>query len=415
VPEYLELPLVDDADALVELGVDYLQASVPGLVARPGNVETVLLEANGQIGAEVVAQAALVAPVIFAYLGQNLLGIAIQEAEPARANCTVTFAADAIVTVPADSLVSVPHPDGNLYAFGFDEDVVSPSGGGDVLTTLTALEPGAAANGAYGPAELVDVLDGVELVQIAPPAAGGADEESEDDYLDRLAEAMLILAPRPILPEDHATLARQVEGVGRALAIDLLLPGSTDTSTSGEAGKAPVVRDPNEPTPIPAASKTTEPRCTTVAVTAEDGTTPPRALMDEVWALLDGNREVNFLNYVIAPTYTTVDVQATVMAHPGYLPADVLEQAESSLAEWLNPAMWGGSPGTEDVSGEWAQSTSARLFEAVDYLNRAEGVHYVVGVQLRKAGGVFAAADVPIAGLAPLPLPGAFTITVQTP
>lgn len=62
--EYVELPLIDDADALVELGIDYLQQTVDGYTSRPGNVETILLEANGQIGAEVVAQASVVAPII---------------------------------------------------------------------------------------------------------------------------------------------------------------------------------------------------------------------------------------------------------------------------------------------------------------------------------------------------------------
>jgi hypothetical protein len=406
--EYIELPLVDDSDALVELGVDYLQTSIDGYVARPANVETILLEANGQIGAEVIAQAALVAPVIFAYLGNNLLGIAPHPAAPATAAASVAFGAAANVTLEAGSLISVPNPDGNLYVFTLDVDVVSPAGGGAVQSTVTALEPGAAANGSYGPAELIDVVDGVDAVTVTE-AAGGADEESDDAYLNRLTEAMTILAPRPILPEDHSTLARQVEGVGRALSIDLLLPGTADAPGA--------IRDPRETQPPPAASATNVPRCTTTAITAEDGTAPPPTLMQHVWDALDASREVNFLNYVIAPTYTTIDVQATVMAYPGYVPADVAAAAASSLADWLNPALWGGSPAAA-VSGqeEWAQDAKARIYEAVDYLNRADGVHYVVSVQLRVGGGAWSPDDVALPGLAPLPAPGDLSaITVQTP
>jgi hypothetical protein len=75
--DYVELPLIDDPDALLEVGVDYAEGAMPGLQLRPGNPETVLLEANSQIAAEVVQQAAQVPPVAFAYAGQSLFGIPI--------------------------------------------------------------------------------------------------------------------------------------------------------------------------------------------------------------------------------------------------------------------------------------------------------------------------------------------------
>jgi hypothetical protein len=33
--DYIELPLVDDPDALLEVGVDYLEAAIVGFVSRP--------------------------------------------------------------------------------------------------------------------------------------------------------------------------------------------------------------------------------------------------------------------------------------------------------------------------------------------------------------------------------------------
>lgn len=400
--EYIELALIDDPDALTELGVEYMQQSIDGYIARPGNVETILLEANGQIGGEVVAQASLVAPVIFAYLGQNLLGIGLRPAAQAVSSAAVTFAVDAVVTLEQGAMISVPNPDGSAYVFTLDVDVVSPAGGGVVGVGITALEPGATANGSYGNAELIDVIDGVVSVAVSTPASGGTDEETDSEYLNRLTSAMTILAPRPILPNDHAVLAELVEGVGRALAIDLLLPGTTDQPNA--------IRDPLESKPPPAASQTNVARCTTVAITNPDGTAPSQTLKQAVWDTLNAAREVNFLNYVIAPTYTTIEVQATVMAYPGFTSADVRQQALDSLADWLNPATWG-------TTGAWLQDTNVRLYEAVDYLNRAAGVHYVVSVQLRKQGGAFAATDVALTGLAPLPTFSAAgsTITVQTP
>jgi hypothetical protein len=107
--DYIELPLVADPDALTEIGVEYMEGSIDGFELRPGNVETVLLESSSQIGAEIIDQVSLVAPSIFAYIGQSLYGISIQGSVPATATATVTFAADVpAVMLPAGSLISAP-------------------------------------------------------------------------------------------------------------------------------------------------------------------------------------------------------------------------------------------------------------------------------------------------------------------
>jgi hypothetical protein len=406
--EYIELPLVTDSDALVEVGVDYMEQAIDGFVARPGNVETVLVEAFSQIAAEVIEQAAQVDPVIFAYYGAALVGIPIQDSTPSTGQATVTWAADTPATMlPAGSQLAVPHPSGESMLFETDDDVVSVAGGGNAEVTITAVEPGEDANGAFGQVELVELVDGIAQVLVGQPTSGGTDLEDEDAYLDRLADAFTILAPRPILPGDHATLARQVPGVGRALAIDLLLPGTTDAPQA--------IRDPNEPKPAPAASKTNEPRCTTVSVTDTNGAAPSQTLKQQVWDLLNAGREVNFLNYVITPSYTTVTVQGTVRAFPGYAREDVLAQALERLNEWLNPMLW-GTTGATDAT-EWAVQTTVRISEAVDYLNRAAGVSYadLSTVKLSANAGAFAAVDLVLAGLAPLPTPGTHQITVKLP
>jgi uncharacterized phage protein gp47/JayE len=234
--DYIELPLVDDPDALLEIGIEYIENAIDGFVARPGNVETVLLEANAQISGEVVQQAALVAPVVFAYAGQSLFGIAPYDALPAAATATFTFAPDTpAVMVAEQSMISVPHPSGTAVVFTTDDDIVAPQGGGDVVVGVTALESGSAANGAFGLAELIDVVDGVQSVLVST-AGGGVDAEADEDYLDRLADALTLLAPRPILPNDFAVMARQVPGVGRSLAIDLYQPGSDDDVPADEPG-----------------------------------------------------------------------------------------------------------------------------------------------------------------------------------
>jgi len=405
--DYIELPLVDDPDALLEIGVDYIENAITGFSARPGNVETVLLEANSQIAAEVVSQAALVPPVIFAYAGASLFGIPPYAAVPATATATVTWAPDTPASmIAAQSLLGVPHPSGEPVLFSTDEDVVAIEGGGTITVGVTALEAGADANGAFGDADLIDVVDGVQGVTVST-AGGGVDAESDDDYLDRLADALTLLAPRPILPQDFAVMARQVPGVGRSTALDLYQPGTDDNIDAGEPGGPLTVE--GAPVRAGAGSSPVE-RCVTTVITGENGQPPTQALMHKVWATLDGAREVNFLAYVIAATYTTIDVKATLKSYPGYLAADVEAAAEAMLAQWLDPGAFGATGSGGDV---WALDTYARIYEAVDYLNRAGGVYYVTAVQLRKHGdAAWSDADVPLTGVAPLPMLGDVELTI---
>jgi hypothetical protein len=405
--DYLDLPLVTDSDALLQTGVAYLEGAIPGFVARPGNVETVLLEATSQVAAEVVAQAAQVDPVVFAYLGGALVGLPIRSATSATGTATVTWAPDTpAVMLPSGSQLAVPHPSGEAMLFETDSDLVAPAGGGQQAVGITATVEGAEGNGCYGEAELVTVVDGVGAVVVPTATAGGADTEDTDDYLDRLADAFTILAPRPILPGDHATLVRQLPEVGRAMAIDLLLPGTADAPGA--------IRDPLESQPPPAASQTNTARCTTVAITQADGSAPSVGLMQEAWDLLDASREVNFLNYVISPTYTAVGVQAVLHPWPGYSDADVINEAEGQLATWLSALLWDSS-GAADAS-TWAVQNQVRISEAVEHLNRCTSVHWVelATVKLKLGTGAWQAADLTLPGLVPLPTPGAFELTVGT-
>jgi hypothetical protein len=395
--DYIELPLTADPTALSDTGKDYLSGQIDGWEPRPGNPETVLIEASGQMGAEVVDQAAAVAPVVFTYYGQWLLGIDIRDAIPATATATFTFGQPTLI--PAGSLFAVPNADGNSYVFATDADLDSNSG---VTVGATALEGGADANGSVGAAEMLDIIDGVDSVTFVAPASGGADAETADEYLDRLSDALTILAPRPILPQDFATFARQIPGVGRAVALDLYQPGTNDNVPAGKPGGPLTV----EGAPVNAgAGVTPVARTVTVAITAEGGLPPTQTLLHATWLALEAAREVNFLVYVIPPVYTAIDVQATVVTYPNYVLSEVEGAAESMMATWLDPTGWGSEEVGETQS--WASDTKVRIYEAVDYLNRADGVHYVSTVQIRKTGdAVWSDVDITLPGAIPLPMPG---------
>lgn len=377
---YIELALVGDVDSLTETGLDYLEEFMgPNWLARAGNPETVMIEGSGQIAGELIDQAAVVPPEALKYLGTDIYGFPMREGTNSSMPAVFQFAVDAPATsVSVDAQVAVPHPDGNQYIFLTDRDMPAPAGGGSMDCNLIALDIGSAQNGAFGESVLIEITEGVEMV-VAGIASGGSDAESTDQYLDRLT-SYLTVPRRPVLPEDHVKFALQVPGVGRASAYNLYYPGTTER----DAGRAVGDFDLWTPLPAPPGAQTDVARCTTVAITGEEGMEPSTTLMNDVYKHLDANREVNFLNFVIKPVYTQVDVKAAVKGYPGYAPPDVLADAKNMLMLWLSETGWGSVPGQS--AGVWASDNKVRLYEAVDYINRAQSVWYCEDVMLRIHG-----------------------------
>jgi uncharacterized phage protein gp47/JayE len=406
---YIQLPLIGDVDTLTDTGKDYLEQSMgPNWVSRPGNPETILIEGSGQIAGELIDQAAVVPPEAFAYIGTSIYGIPMHQGSRASAPAQITFDDTAgAVMVPADSEISVPHPSGQEVIMTTDRDAVAPEGGGVVAVNVIALDEGAEFNGAFGESELVDTVEGVVLVEVLSASANGTDPEDVTDYLGRLT-GILSVPRRPVLPEDHVRVALQVPGVGSAAVFNLYYPGTT----ARDAGDAVGDYDLWKPPPAPAAPVVDVERCTTVAITGPDGAEPDLILMNEVYATLDANRETNFLNFVIRPEYTSVDVKAKVTPYSGTSPEDAAQAAQGMIENWLTPGIWNTNPGSE--GGIWNADTKVRLYEAVDFINRAGGVWYVEDVQMKLSSQDnthWAAADIVLPGVAPIPTYGSIEIT----
>jgi hypothetical protein len=403
MPEYIQLPLIGDVTSLTQTGTEYMEQSMgENWVLNPANPETVLMEGAGQIAGELIDQAATVPPEALAYIGTSIYNIPFLQGVRAAMAAIITFAPDTPpVTVPADSEVAVPHPDGNSYIFTTDRDAVSQEGGNDVSLNLIALDIGADMNGAFGDCELIDVVEGVSSI-VASSAAGGVDAETVDQYLPRMT-SLLTLPRRPVLPEDHVTLALQVPGVGRAAVYNLYYPGTT----ARDAGLAIGDFDKWTPPPAPAGADSPVARCTSIAITGIGGVAPTPQLMQAVYLILDANREVNFLNFVLKPTYTSIDVRANVTPYGGTTQEDANAQASAMIADWLDPENFNSNPGTE--GGVWNSDTKVRLYEAVEYLNRGGGVWYAEDVELKfsdEDNTEWRAEDLTLPGIAPIPLLG---------
>lgn len=383
---YIQLELMLDVDSLTLTGIEFMESAFDEWERNPGNPDTIMIEGAGQMAGEVYDQASQMPPEAMMQIGTTIYNIPMEEGTEAEADATFTFddtAQPGLIDVGTP--LSVPSPSGEPVLFVTDDDVVIiPSS--SVTVGISADQAGSSANGSYGDAELIDPVEGLDAITVTE-AMNGTDPETAQEYLDRLSTTLTTLTPRPILPQDHATLvANNVPGVGRATAIDLLCPGT---------GVEPsAVRDPNEvayfagKTPsvgVPAANLTNEPRCTTVAIIPDGGGVPNHQLMLDAWTYLDANREVNFLNYVIPPTYTTIDVKGEVHPYPGFSGADAIASAQGMVRTWLDPFNFGSNPAST-TGQEWAYDTLARHDEAVDFLNRGAAVWWTRNVQLRVGG-----------------------------
>jgi hypothetical protein len=387
---YIPVPVETEPVDLASEAFDYIEQQVPGWLPSNGNLEAWLIESLAQIAGELRTLVALVPDSIFAYFGSSILGLPPYPALQATAMTTWTAVDAAGYTVNAGTVIAVTPPaSSDAYGFAVVSDFTIPPGQTQAAAIeCRALEAGSAASGLTGSVQVIDALVFVESVTLDSPTSGGQDAETMDAYLSRLSALLTLLSPRPILPQDFAVLAqRQVEGVARATAIDLYNPGP----------------------PINANC----PRCVSVAIVGSDGQPCSPTIKAEVDALLQSEREVNFLVFVLDPVYTTIDVTFDATSFPGWDPADVQSRAIAAVENYLSPASWGVPPYGDTSGRSWLNATSVRYLEVAGVLDRVDGLDYVKTLSIGVHGGAMGQADVGLSGVAPLPEAGTITGTVE--
>lgn len=383
MPDYIAPPLVTEPADLADESFAYLEAQVDGWLPSPGNLDTWMVESIAQLAGELMDVASAVPASIFRYFGATLLNLPPAEAVSATGITSWVVRDSLGYTIPAGTLVGIPADGDELVPFETAADAVIPPGsvGADGVVII-AQEPGTDANGLTGQPELVDALDFVTGVALTGPfdpglgmaaTTGGVDPESDAEYQNRLRELLQLLAPRPILPNDFAVLAKTVPGVYRATAIDLYNPGPPVT--------------------------TNVPRCVTVVVVAEDGNPVSAIVRQQVDDLLQSEREVNFLVFVVDPTYTTVNVTFRVHPYPDYGGQDVVDRCVSALTDYLSPQNFGATPYGE--APQWLSDPWVRYLEVAEVINRVEGCWYIVSLTVN--GGTV---DVALPGVGALPKSG---------
>lgn len=384
--EYVQYPLESDAAVLADEALAALGTAVPGWTPSAGHLETILIEAMATMVAQAIEVGTTVPVSIFRYWG-GLVGVSPVEASPAEADTTWVARDTAGYTVKAGTLAGYRVAGDELIGFRVTADVVIPPGSSTTATgavAMQAITTGEEANGGTGTMEMIDALAWVDSVTISGTIGGGAEGETDADYLARLSRELELMTPSPVLPDDFSVLASRVSGVGRATTVDGLNP--TGWTTGNE-------------------------RMVTVAVIDEDGANVPSLVKTEVDDLLQGMREVSFIVWVIDPSRETVNVAFTAVAHSGYDAATVEAAAEAAVADYLDPATWGLPPGGDpSTHGGWRNVNVVRYLEVAAALNAVEGLDYVTALTINSG-----TSDITFTDPITLPTPGTISGTVTAP
>ena len=385
MPRYIVFPIEVSPSEVAQSAYDYLTSQIPGWQPNTGNLDTIMLEAMSLEAAQTRELVQTVTTGIFRWYGSSLMEIPPIEESYASVQSTWTLTDTVGHTIRAGTQVGIRNDLGELFIFNVFEDVIVPVGENstqDAEVALVSFLPGEAASslGADGyEIELVDIIDWVDTIFLNGTTSGGIDAETDDDYLNRLVDRLRLLSQRPILPQDFEVWARSIAGVHRALALDLYNP--TNNTWNNE-------------------------RMVTVAVIDQDGNALSTPVKNAVDALLQSQREINFVVWVIDPTYTTVNVNFETTILPGFEGDAVVASVMSALQTYLDPATWGRNY-VDDVS--WRKVPDVRYLEVSTVINNIPGVDYITGLTMSIGAGSLAAADVTLAGAAPLPIAGTIT------
>lgn len=360
-----------DPDELAQEAIARLEIRFPGWEPNEAHLEVAVIEEVTAAAAESAAVARSVAAAIFRTFGQKLIDIQPIDGSEATAEFTFTMIDDAGYTVPEGTVFAYRTEAGDYWLFETTAEAEVLNGDTEAVgVPAQAQDIGEDRNGiALGTTfELIDSLVFVESIVSDTATAGGSDAETDEEYLNRLADELVLVAPRPILPQDFAKLARRVEGVHRAVAVDGYDP---DTDT-----------DDNE-------------RTVAVSAVDSDGAAVGAGIQADLIDFLDAMREVNFVVKWLDPEYNEVDIVFEAVAVSGYDPASVEADAEAAVVAYIDPGSWAG--GDLDPP-EWQTRTVLRFLEVAEVINRVSGIDYVT---LLTINGV--AADLALDGRAPLP------------
>lgn len=380
VAEAILAGIADRLDAVLGLDPD------SGWQAEEGQPETHLAESVGIVIATAAALVQDKERTDYQGFGSLILGIPRQVAEPAIGYSHWQFNQTGTYLIPDGSEFVMDAVDGTPVGFATVGDV-NVTGIEAVDVQVVAIEPGAIANGLLGAAREFEPLPFVTAVTMTTAPAGGADDQSVDDYLDDIVRGARRVKTVPVLTDDYADAALDVAGVFRAVAVRLL-NAEVYPATPASPGHITIFGVDSAGNALSAGTKT-------AIVNAMQGTDRPQAVTV----------------HTQDPTYTNLTIALSIRLEIGADQPSTVAAVQAALNTAYSKAVWGYDP---DKPGKWRAptTTSERTITTFDV---AAAVDDVPGVAAVTAVTINGGASVTMSGWAPLPvLTATPTVTVVT-
>lgn len=362
---------------------DFLATVIPGWTPSESQLDTWVIEAVGNQGADIATLTTEVPKSIYRYFGATLFRVPPLDATAATAAST-WFLSDSLGhLIPAGTQVAINDGAGTPQLFTVLTDVIVPGGSSETgvgQVVLIASNPGSASSdigSVDGIVTLQDTFAWVDHITQTTITTGGQDAETDDDYLDRLTSELQTMSPRPILPVDFSILARNVTGVQRAAAIDGYNPG--DMTFGNE-------------------------RMIAIAAVDSAGVAVSSGVKTAIESYLESMREVNFVVNTLDPDSVAIDVTIHFTTLVGYSISDVETRVTTAIQTFLDPAMWGitGNDNPNDPR-TWNNTTLIRYLDLANVIKNVSGVDVINLLELGLHGGSLLSTDLDLSGIVPLP------------
>lgn len=363
-----DLGLASSSGQLMSQWLAYMQQVFPGYTPSSGNLEYILAQIFAAWAADVNAQASQGSEELFRQFGLQLMGVQPENGSPATTTVAVMAQDTQGYTLPVGTQFLLD----NIYGFQSTQTLTIPAGSQAGVVQIAAVTPGSSYNGAGGSfgAQLNQQINWVLSVSITAPASGGADPETEEAYLDRLAATLTLSAPRPITAADYGVFALSFQplagtdqqDVGRASAIDGYEPAAGPGTILGAgAGSNPNTYN-NE-------------REVTVCVTDANGSALNNDTLIAIQAWLSSVRELNFIVNLTSPNYSPVYVQCSVYRNTAYSAATVQANVQEALVSLLVPSAW-GLPPSSPIG--WQNQPTVYYSVLESTIQTASGVDHII-------------------------------------
>lgn len=433
---FVEVEVQQNEAAIREEGTAKLKelleaAGVVGWEENPADLAIINLSTIASMVPALAEILAVVPPAIFRKFGTELAGIPYNEGTAATVTTTWTLLEEggeyAAHTIEAGSQLVIGE-----MAFQVKENVSVAKGESSKAVVLVAAERGTAFNNLTGTVELVNALSWVKEVTIVGETSGGVDQESDEEYQDRLQAVLKLQAPRPITASNYAEMVLDANTgvtVGRATAIDGYDPsvieiegkpttaktdlkevstfvgvsvektagaqthpgselhwkadgaGVYTTLARGTTMKAKLGAAEGELSVAAKASpakgkievigKYEQERTVTVFVLGKEGKTLTTEQRETLKKYLEERRELNFKIFVEPPSFNEVRVKAKIHVLPGFTASAVKANVKAAVEKFLAPENWGNPTNTSSNAQTWLNATEA--FGVVRY-NQIVGV-----------------------------------------